>query len=180
VDGARRAGRPRTLLDADDDPDPRRRAEPHRPGLRARGGQPGRLAGARVPARDAAALDAGRDLGRPHRLRVDAVGVSHAGAAGRRQGKDDRQRGEGPRPRLLQLAGRRRVRHADAGAHAVPAGRAGPAVRGPRGMILRLAVLALLAFMTLPTVVVIAVSFNPTAILAFPPAGLSLRWYENV
>lgn len=46
-------------------------------------------------------------------------------------------------------------------------------------MILRLAVLALLAFMTLPTVVVIAVSFNPTAILSFPPAGLSLRWYAN-
>ena len=47
-------------------------------------------------------------------------------------------------------------------------------------MIARAAVVALLAFMTLPTVVVIAVSFNPTAILAFPPSGLSLRWYENV
>jgi len=46
--------------------------------------------------------------------------------------------------------------------------------------MLRLAVVALLAFMTLPTVVVVAVSFNPTAILSFPPAGLSLRWYENV
>ncbi|MCI0547667.1 MAG: ABC transporter permease [Candidatus Rokubacteria bacterium] len=43
----------------------------------------------------------------------------------------------------------------------------------------RLAVLALVAFMTLPTAVVIAVSFNPTAIMAFPPAGLSLRWYAN-
>ena len=47
-------------------------------------------------------------------------------------------------------------------------------------MILRLAVLALLAFMTLPTVLVIAVSFNPTAILSFPPAGFSWRWYVNV
>ena len=47
-------------------------------------------------------------------------------------------------------------------------------------MILRAAVVALLAFMTLPTVVVIAVSFNPTAILSFPPSGISLRWYENV
>jgi putative spermidine/putrescine transport system permease protein len=46
--------------------------------------------------------------------------------------------------------------------------------------MLRLAVLALLAFMTLPTLVVIAVSFNPTAILSFPPAGFSLRWYLNV
>jgi putative spermidine/putrescine transport system permease protein len=47
-------------------------------------------------------------------------------------------------------------------------------------VILRLVVVALLAFMTLPTVVVIGVSFNPTAILSFPPAGLSLRWYANV
>jgi len=45
---------------------------------------------------------------------------------------------------------------------------------------LRLAVVALVAFMTLPTVVVIAVSFNPTAILSFPPSGFSLRWYANV
>jgi putative spermidine/putrescine transport system permease protein len=43
----------------------------------------------------------------------------------------------------------------------------------------RLAVLALVAFMTLPTVVVVVVSFNPTAILSFPPEGFSLRWYEN-
>jgi putative spermidine/putrescine transport system permease protein len=47
-------------------------------------------------------------------------------------------------------------------------------------VILRAVVVLLVAFMTLPTVVVIAVSFNPTAILSFPPAGLSLRWYENV
>ena len=46
--------------------------------------------------------------------------------------------------------------------------------------MLRLAVVLLLAFMTLPTLVVVAVSFNPTAILSFPPAGLSLRWYANV
>jgi putative spermidine/putrescine transport system permease protein len=45
---------------------------------------------------------------------------------------------------------------------------------------LRLVTAALVAFMTLPTVVVVAVSFNPTAILSFPPAGLSLRWYANV
>jgi putative spermidine/putrescine transport system permease protein len=41
-------------------------------------------------------------------------------------------------------------------------------------------VVALVAFMTLPTLVVIGVSFNPTAILSFPPAGFSLRWYANV
>jgi putative spermidine/putrescine transport system permease protein len=43
----------------------------------------------------------------------------------------------------------------------------------------RLLLTALLGFMTLPTIVVIVASFNPTAILAFPPAGLSLRWYVN-
>ena len=50
---------------------------------------------------------------------------------------------------------------------------------GPSAVMLRLAVLALVAFMTLPTLVVVAVSFNPTAILSFPPAGFSLRWYAN-
>jgi len=43
----------------------------------------------------------------------------------------------------------------------------------------RLVVLALVLFMTLPTLVVVVASFNPTAILSFPPQGLSLRWYEN-
>lgn len=46
-------------------------------------------------------------------------------------------------------------------------------------MIARVVVPALVAFMTLPTVIVVIASFNPTAILAFPPEGLSLRWYEN-
>jgi putative spermidine/putrescine transport system permease protein len=43
----------------------------------------------------------------------------------------------------------------------------------------RLVVTALVAFMTLPTIVVVVASFNPTAILSFPPQGFSLRWYEN-
>jgi putative spermidine/putrescine transport system permease protein len=43
----------------------------------------------------------------------------------------------------------------------------------------RAVVVALVAFMTLPTVVVVGVSFNPTAIMSFPPDGLSLRWYVN-
>jgi putative spermidine/putrescine transport system permease protein len=46
-------------------------------------------------------------------------------------------------------------------------------------MLARLVVLALLSFMTLPTVVVVIASFNPTAIMSFPPQGVSLRWYEN-
>src|SRR5467141_1077569 len=40
-------------------------------------------------------------------------------------------------------------------------------------------VVLLLAFLTVPSLVVIVMSFNPTAIMAFPPHGLSLRWYEN-
>jgi len=43
----------------------------------------------------------------------------------------------------------------------------------------RVVVGLLMAFMTVPTVVVVAASFNPTAMLAVPPAGLSLRWYVN-
>jgi putative spermidine/putrescine transport system permease protein len=46
-------------------------------------------------------------------------------------------------------------------------------------MIARAAVVALMAFMTLPTAVVVVASFNPTAIMSVPPAGLSLRWYVN-
>jgi putative spermidine/putrescine transport system permease protein len=37
----------------------------------------------------------------------------------------------------------------------------------------------LLVFLTAPSLIVIAVSFNPTAIMAFPPTGLSTRWYAN-
>jgi putative spermidine/putrescine transport system permease protein len=43
----------------------------------------------------------------------------------------------------------------------------------------RVVVGALLAFMTLPTVVVVVASVNPTEIMAFPPSGVSLRWYEH-
>jgi putative spermidine/putrescine transport system permease protein len=46
-------------------------------------------------------------------------------------------------------------------------------------MIGRVTVGLLVAFMTLPTLVVLGVSVNPTAIMSFPPAGLSLRWYVN-
>jgi len=40
-------------------------------------------------------------------------------------------------------------------------------------------VVALLGFLTIPTVVVVVASFNATAILSFPPQGWSLRWYVN-
>ena len=46
-------------------------------------------------------------------------------------------------------------------------------------MIGRLAVGLLVAFMTLPTAVVVLASFNATAIMSVPPSGLSLRWYVN-
>lgn len=42
------------------------------------------------------------------------------------------------------------------------------------------AVVALiLTFMTIPALVVVMTSVNPTEILRFPPAGFSLRWYER-
>jgi putative spermidine/putrescine transport system permease protein len=46
-------------------------------------------------------------------------------------------------------------------------------------MIGRLVVTVLVGFLTLPTVIVMLASLNPTAILSFPPETLSLRWYEN-
>ena len=89
---------------------------------------------------------------------------------------------QGPGARLVQLARRGGLRHAGAGAHAGAAhgGWGGSPARRARRDAARWWSLALVAFMTLPTVVVIAVSFNPTAILSFPPAGFSLRWYVNV
>ncbi|MGA7327748.1 MAG: ABC transporter permease [Rhodomicrobium sp.] len=38
----------------------------------------------------------------------------------------------------------------------------------------------ILVFLTLPAVVVLMTSVNPTEILKFPPEGFSLRWYERV
>lgn len=40
-------------------------------------------------------------------------------------------------------------------------------------------VVAILIYMTVPTIVVLMTSVNPTQILAFPPEGVSLRWYEK-
>jgi ABC-type spermidine/putrescine transport system permease subunit II len=38
---------------------------------------------------------------------------------------------------------------------------------------------AVLTFLLLPLIVVIPVSFSPSTVLHFPPAGLSWRWYED-
>ncbi len=40
-------------------------------------------------------------------------------------------------------------------------------------------VTAILAYMTVPTLVVLMTSVNPTEILAFPPEGISFIWYEK-
>lgn len=40
-------------------------------------------------------------------------------------------------------------------------------------------VVAILTYMTLPTLVVLMTSVNPTEILAFPPEGVSFQWYEK-
>ncbi len=53
--------------------------------------------------------------------------------------------------------------------------RAGPRRAGP---VLRLAALAGYALLLAPVVVVAAVSFSSGAFLAFPPPGLSTRWYQ--
>jgi putative spermidine/putrescine transport system permease protein len=40
-------------------------------------------------------------------------------------------------------------------------------------------VIAILAYMTIPTLVVLMTSANPTEILAFPPEGISFKWYHK-
>jgi putative spermidine/putrescine transport system permease protein len=39
---------------------------------------------------------------------------------------------------------------------------------------------AVLVFLFTPIVIVVAVSFSPSAIFAFPPGGFSLRWYHAI
>src|SRR5882724_2419476 len=177
VRAGRRAHRARALFDADDDPDPGRGHQPHRPDLRARRGQSRRATVAGLLAGDAAAVDARRGVGIARRVRVDVQRAAHAGAARRRPSEDDRQRREGPGPRRLQLAGQRSVRGGRP-RHHVPAPGRGHARLHPRGwrrrVIGRVVVGLLVGFMTLPTAVVVVASFNPTAILSFPPEGLSL------
>lgn len=41
------------------------------------------------------------------------------------------------------------------------------------------AVSFILAYMTIPALVVVVTSFSPTEMLQFPPSGLSLRWYAR-
>src|SRR5262249_51128921 len=103
--GAWRAGRSRALFHADHDPHARRGDQPHRSRVRARGGEPGCAARPRILARDPSPVRAGDRVGESHRLRVDPLRLSDARPPRRRKGADDRHRGEGPRARLLQLAG---------------------------------------------------------------------------
>jgi putative spermidine/putrescine transport system permease protein len=46
-------------------------------------------------------------------------------------------------------------------------------------LLMRLLVVAILGFVVLPSAIVIIAAFNDRAILAFPPSGFSLRWFEK-
>jgi putative spermidine/putrescine transport system permease protein len=48
------------------------------------------------------------------------------------------------------------------------------------GMILPVYVGLVLAFLVLPLVIVIALSFSPSRFFVFPPSGVSLRWYADL
>ncbi len=54
-----------------------------------------------------------------------------------------------------------------------------PAQRIGRGLLVGFCSLVF-AFLVLPTLAVIPLSFNPTSFLVFPTEGLSLRWYEDL
>ena len=49
---------------------------------------------------------------------------------------------------------------------------------GPGEWLFRAVCLLVLVFLMLPTLLILPVSFSPSAELAFPPRGLSLRWYK--
>jgi len=48
------------------------------------------------------------------------------------------------------------------------------------GIGFKIIALAVYAFMAAPIVIVVLASFSPTSFLAFPPKGLSLKWYYNI
>ena len=35
-------------------------------------------------------------------------------------------------------------------------------------------------FILAPMIIIVAVSFNPSAAITFPPEGFSLKWYQNI
>src|SRR5438034_423778 len=151
------------------------------------------------------AQDRRLDHAQPRRRAIAAVPPLHLGHR-RAQRADHRPDAGGVLSRRLR-AGAERVGHdalAPPGAHAgavlhrrnradvrvdgrprhhVPAPGRGHACSHPRwwrGRVIgRVVVGLLVGFMTLPTAVVVVASFNPTAILSFPPERLSPRWYEN-
>lgn len=49
-----------------------------------------------------------------------------------------------------------------------------------RSMLLPVYVVIVLAFLVLPLIVVIALSFSPSRFFVFPPSGVSLRWYADL
>lgn len=49
-----------------------------------------------------------------------------------------------------------------------------------RFSVLQVVTFSVLLFMALPNLLILAISFNPQATLAFPPSGVSLKWYANV
>lgn len=52
--------------------------------------------------------------------------------------------------------------------------------RGSMPSALQVATFCVLLFMALPNILILVISFNSAATLAFPPTGLSLKWYAKV
>mgnify|MGYP003817190651 CR=1 FL=1 len=44
----------------------------------------------------------------------------------------------------------------------------------------RVVAILVMIFLLSPLVVIVIASFTPTAVITFPPQGLSLKWYENI
>jgi len=52
--------------------------------------------------------------------------------------------------------------------------------RSPWPILFHAIVVLIAAFLLLPTIIIIPISFTSAETVAFPPTGLSLRWYESV
>ena len=51
---------------------------------------------------------------------------------------------------------------------------------GQVNLLCKIVAILVMIFLVAPLIIVIVVSFTPTAVVTFPPQGFSLRWYENI
>ena len=51
---------------------------------------------------------------------------------------------------------------------------------GHVNLLCRILAILVMVFLVAPLLIIIVVSFTPTAVITFPPQGFSMRWYTNI